>query len=507
MQSVPPPSSRPHAYVLSAALCSAALLLPFLLVEIPPITDLPQQTAQMRLLFEAMGDGQGTPPTLRVQAVDPNKLGYLPLLVGWLLLPPLAAGRLAVAAMGLLWVVSIHALAHSTRRSPASAAIASLFFFNHTMYWGLLNFLVGLPVYCLFWLRVRLLPREQVSRGSMLQLTVLLLLLYSAHVLWFAAGMGFLLLAALAKRFPPATLATVLPSLALVAWWYPRFAASGFVSETTWGLSPLGRLHPDWLLNSGLGGLRGNGEGLVALALLLWLGLGLGQHLWRSRREAGTSGIDRGLLATAALFLLAALTLPGVVQHTIFFASRWLPVAAVCLVLALPPPRLRPLLHVAFPLLLWAGLMTATLTAWTEFEHQELEGLHSGLATIPAESRVLGLDFVRTSEVIQGFPFYHLYAWSQALEGAELAHSFANEASSLVVFTDLPRRFPWTEGLDWQARKVRRSDIPHFDFVLVHAAPEVHSVFLADERLVPATPTARWRLYRVRDVGPHPAKN
>jgi hypothetical protein len=515
MQAATQPSSSPSPrfYIASAILCAAALLLPFLLVEIPPVTDLPQQTAQIRLLFEALEDGgQGSIQNYRVQALDPNKLGYLPLLVTWLLFPPLAAGRLAVAGIGLLWVLSIHALAYANNRSPAAAAAAALLFFNHTMYWGLLNFLLGLPLFCLFWWRIQRLPQAEVSRWRLLQLSLFLLLLYSAHVLWLAAASGFLLLTALVQRWNPrvlaARLATAAPAWALVAWWYPRFHAAGFVSETTWGRNPLERLHPGWLLNSAFGGLTGKVEALVALALVLWLGIGVGQS-WLKRshktvanfsRPEPRNFIDRRLLATAALFLVPAFILPNVMQHTIFFASRWLPVAAVFLVLALPPPRLRPWLSTAVPTLLWASLMTATVTAWTGFEHQELDGLRPALAVTSKDSLVLGLDLVRTSEHIQGFPFYHLYAWNQALNGGELARSFANEASSLVVFSDLPRPTPWTDGLDWRARQVRRSDIPHFDFVFVHGDARTHALFLADERLEPSSPAARWRLYRVRDA-------
>ena len=81
-----------------------------------------------------------------------------------------------------------------------------------------------------------------------------------------------------------------------------------------------------------------------------------------------------------------------------------------------------------------------------------------------------------------------------------LNRSFANEASSLVVYRDLPRPHPWTDGLDWRAFKVRRSDVPHFDYVLVHGGPRHQAMFLADQRLRPVSGIdgdARWRLYRV----------
>ena len=486
-----------RGYSASALFCGLILVLPFLVVEIPPITDLPQQTAQIRLLFEAFG---GSESSYRIQALDPNKLGYLALLGSWWVGTPLAAGRLAMVLLGLAWILSIHLFVYRMGRHPTAATVASLLFFNHLFYWGFLNFLLGLPVFLLFWLWLRRIPSTESSAVALVQGVFWFLLLYSAHVLWLAAALSCFVVKALVERWPPehwrGVLASALPALLLVAWWYPRFNASGFVSEIAWGRSPLGRLHPHWWLNSMFGGLQGTAEGWTALALLLWVVLGL--LTWRRESERlDWTRVHGGLLATGGAFVLAALVLPGVFQHTIFFASRWLPVGGVFLLLAVPPPRLRPVLRWAFAGWLWAGLISAMAAAWIEFDRQELEGLHEALAEIEPGSRLLGLDFVRTSDVIQGFPFYHLYSWGQALHGGELARSFANEASSLVVFEDMPRSLPWTENLDWKARQIRRSDIPHFDFVLIHGGPEVQAPFQADDRLVPRTPELRWRLFEV----------
>ena len=76
-------SARLGPYGLSALLTGSALLAPLLVVEIPPLTDLPQQVAQVRLLLETLG-GESA---YRIQLLDPNKLGYLPLLLGWLIAP------------------------------------------------------------------------------------------------------------------------------------------------------------------------------------------------------------------------------------------------------------------------------------------------------------------------------------------------------------------------------------------------------------------------------------
>ncbi len=490
----PPPAIEPcssdAAYLVSALVCAVLVSVPFLAVAIPPITDLPQQTAQVRLLFETLGGGDGP---YQVQWWHPNKLGYLPLLVTWLVAPPLAAGRLGVLLIGLSWVAALHWLARATRRSPAAAALATVFFFNHLTYWGLLNFVTGLPVFAVWFV---LLERDGAGRAGWrdgLKLTATAALLYCAHVLWLAAGLGWLVLSILVRRRPPSTLlrplAWTAPVLGLALAWYPHLERSGFVSDTFWGRSPLGRLHPGWLLDSAFGGLQGGVEPIVALAILGWLLLGLIQ--------SRGAGVHRGLLAAGAMFVAVALCLPGVIQNTIFFASRWLPIGLVLIVLACPQPRLRPMLRGVVPSVILACLSAATAATWIGFETQELDGLHGSLAAVSPGERVLGLDFARTSERIKGFPYYHLYAYSQVMHGGELAHSFANLGSSLVVFRDLPREFPWTDALDWRARRVRMSDVDHFGYVLIFGPPDAHAPFLADERLTPVTGERPWRLYRV----------
>ncbi len=498
-----PPSPKNHgpsdaAYLVSALVCAVLVAIPFLAVDIPPITDLPQQTAQVRLLLEPeVGGGP-----YEVQWWHPNKLGYLPLLLSWLVTPTLAAGRLGVLLIGLSWVTALHWLARSTGRPPAAAALAAVFFFNHLTYWGLLNFVTGLPVFAAWFVLLdRLDKGRPIGKDrpfgwrNHLRLAATAALLYSAHVLWLAAGLGWLVLSALVRRLPLATLALRLawaaPALVLALAWYPHLGRSGFVSDTFWGRSPLGRLHPEWHLNSTFGGLEGSAEPILALAILCWLVLGLIQTRGR--------GVHRGLLAAGAMFVVAALCLPGVIQNTIFFASRWLPMGAVMIALACPQPQIRgvrPALRAVVPYVVLACLTAATAAAWIGFEVEELDGLHEALAVVPPGERLLGLDFERTSERIKGFPYYHLYAWAQVMHGGELAHSFANLGSSLVVFRDLPRQFPWTDALDWRARRVRRSDVDHFGYVLIFGPPDAHAPFLADQRLTPVTEDRQWRLYR-----------
>ncbi len=513
---VTPPSSD-AAYLISAAVCAILISLPFLAVTLPPITDLPQQTAQIRLLLESMSQDD-TP--YRVQWLHPNKLGYAPLLISWLATTPLAAGRLGVLLIGLLWVVALHGLARATGRAPAAAGLACVFFFNHLTYWGLLNALIGLPVFALWFILIERIQAHRLPANHRLPAKhgLLLLatagLLYSAHVLWLAAGLAWLTVATLVAHLSWRTLATrlawVSPVLVAALVWYPQLQQSGFVSDTHWGRSPFGRLHPEWWLNSALGGLEGHVEPTLGLVICGWLILGA--LSWRRPNTGSGDRTDvghRGLLLAGTCFIVVALCLPAVIQSTIFFASRWLPVGVVLVVLGWPQPQMRPVFRMLVPYLVLASLVIATTAVWIDFEQRDLNGLPTALAAIPPEQRVLGLDLVRTSERIKGFPFYHLYAYSQVLHGGELARSFANFGSSLVVFRDMPRTFPWTEGLDWRAKKIRRSDMDHFQYVLIYGDANTQSPFLSDPRLQPVTAERLWRLYKVEagDAAATPAES
>lgn len=478
--------------LVSAVLCGFLAAVPFLAVTFPPITDLPQQTAQVRLLGEALAGSEA----YEVQWLHPNKLGYLPLAIGWWIAGPLAAGRAGLVALALLWVAAVHVLARSTGRPPAAAMLVTVFFFSHPTYWGFLNFLVGFPAFVLWYLLVSKLGPRVGWRGGTL-LVAASFLLYSAHVLWLAAAMIWLVAASLLDGRPVAEvlrrLGWLLPALVAVGAWYSAFTASGMDERTFWGRPPWVRLSPSWMLPAILGGLKGGTEAVVVLVVLGWCLLGLVQH----RGELAAAG-DKRLALVGLAFFAAALALPEVHRHTIFFAARWIPSAAVFLVLACPAPRLRPAFAIGVPALVVVTFVTATAAAWTGYEQEELAGLSESLEALPEDPAVLGLDLVRTSPRIHAFPYYHLFAYAQVLRGGELNRSFADDASSLVVFPELPWKYPWTDRLDWRPELFRVSDRDYFDYVLVHAGAQGHGFFLRDPNLEVLTGDRPWRLYRVR---------
>lgn len=484
---------RPRWRLLSLAACSLLVAVPFLSVEFAPITDLPQHLAQVRLLHETIADPNGP---YRIQWLTPYLLGYLPLTLAWQLSPSEAAGRSAMLILALLWTLAIHWLAFKRGRSAAAAVLASALFYNHATYWGFYGFAIGWPVFVLWFLLTTRDVGDQFRAREILLYLGAAGLLYLSHALWLAAGTAWFLLRSAVARTPLRTaalrLASFSPVLIMAAVWYYQMA--GFSSPTRWIATPSGRLSFSWIVDSTLGGLQGPLEyGMVGI-LALWITLGVYQN-----RERLGACLDRDLCLAAALFFGLALVLPNLHQNTISFASRWQPVAAITLLLGLPAPTWDRTVRNATALTVVAGFIVLTSLAWVRFERDEYAGLPESLRALPANMRVIGLDYVKISPIIKGRPFLQGFAYAQVVRGGQLNFSFAEFAPMGVVYKT-PRARPWTRGLEWFAERATRPDFSHFDYALVNAEPWRHASLAAWAALTPVTGQGRWRLYRIDTI-------
>ena len=483
-------------------LASAFLaVLPFFVVTFPPITDLPQHLAQIRLLGETLADPGGP---YRIQWWTPYGLPYALLALCSAIAPPLLAGRLAFAVIALLWVATAHGLALHRGRSPLAAVLASLFVFCNVVYWGFLSFALGWPVFAAWMLATtRQVPRR---RHQVVLVAALGLVLYACHALWLLAGIawvGVVTAAAVIRDWrSDASLRAILRPLVWRAWalapaavalalWTPGFQASGARSPALWTMSPIERLNPRWLIDAALGGLRGPIEWLLAGFVLTWVAIGVVQYRGRLR-----TAVDGHLLLGAALLGAFALTLPDKYMHTIQLAERWMPFAAMLLILAAPVPRLHPALT-RLAVVGVAGLfVAATSLKWIGFERRELSGLVDAVDRLPPNPRVLGLDYQQRSAFVRGRPFLQTYAWAQVVKGGTPNFSFASFPTSLVVFrSQLPT--PWTPQLYWFPRRLRATDLDHFDYVIINGAPGEHRAVTMAWGFQPLTTTGSWRLYRI----------
>jgi hypothetical protein len=478
-----------YARGVLAAAAAGLVATPFLVVRYPPITDLPQHAAQIRLFLDTLGHPGGP---YAIQWLTPYSLGYLAPGAAWLVFGPAHAGRLGMLAIALLSVGVLHWVAARRGRPAAAATLASALVFSHVLYWGFMSFAAGWPVF-LLWLGLNTGERARETRPpALLVLGATAAALYLTHALWFAAGLAWLVLHGLVFRVPPRTLglrlAVVSPVLVAAALWFPRLAARGFTSPTVWEVSPLDRLAPAALVDATFGGLTGRVEGLVFAAIVLSLVLAA----WAGR--SGSSAWDRECLLAAALLLVLALVLPATYSRTARFAQRWIPVALALGLLAAPALALRRGLARAIALAVLAAFCGATATVWATVERTSLTGLQASLEALPPATRVLGLDWVQFNPLLNLRPFVHLAVYGQVLKGGEVGFSFADLAPSPVVY-DPPRARPWTERLEWRPERVQGNDFRYFGYVLVGGGDAVHGY--VGRYLQPVTTQGTWRLYRV----------
>jgi hypothetical protein len=479
--------------VVAFVTCAVLVALPFFAVTFAPITDLPQHLAQIRLFHETLADPDGL---YRIQWLTPYLLGYAPLSLAWHLSPNEMAGRVAMVVLAGVWTLAIHWLAFQRGRPVAAAILATALFYGHVTYWGFYGFVLGWPVFVLWFLLTTRAAGVRFRRRDVLLYLGAAGLLYVSHALWLAAGMAWLLLRSVVARVPLRTvglqLASVSPVLIVAAVWYRQL--SGFSSPTRWIATPSARLSFSWIVDTTLGGLHGPLESAMVVFLALWVGLGVYQH-----RDRLSDGLDRDLCLAAGFFFALALVLPDKHQNTIAFASRWQPLAAIALLLGVPAQTWHRGLRNASALAVVAVFILVTSLAWLRFEREEWAGLPESLAALPANPRVLGLDYVKTSPIVRGRPFLQGFAYAQVVRGGQLNFSFAEFAPMGVVYKT-PRARLWTRGLEWFPERVTRSDFSQFDYALVNAEGWQHFSLAASRELTPVTGHGRWRLYRINAI-------
>lgn len=475
-----------------AALVFLLIILPIILTPFPPSTDLPQHLAQIRLLGKAL-ENPGGP--YAIQWLGPNNLVYFLIYVLWTILPVAWTGRGILLVISLFWLAATHWLSFIKHRPLPETILASLLFFNSSLYWGFLNFLIGFPVF-VGWFYLTTKMDFQKRSLYWLALSTMSFLLYESHALWFAAGALWLCYIAVVRRYRLKNFIFLFSSLFpcgfLALSWYLRFsslrAASGYDVLPSWhSFYKFGGF-----VDSVFGGIEGPIEYITFIFLYGWMAIAVWQNRKRLRER-----MDENLVAAAIFFLMLFLVLPHKFMNTIYFSGRWMPIAMIFGLLSLPSMigKRRNLLLISTGVLLFFVLMTAS--SWLKYSGDELSGFQEAINQVEPDSRVLGLDMLRNSHYIKGYPFLQMFSYTQVFRGSSLNFSFAEHYSGLVALREKRTDYR-SSHLLFYPEDVQAHDFQSVDFVLVSGEKNVHYwISRFSDRLKPVTFGGNWRLYRV----------
>lgn len=503
--------------LLLPLLCACSAL-PLWVVDTPPLQDLPQHLAAIRVLHSFHDPAYGLSGQLQLQLWRTQYLAYYLCADGLsYLLDVELANRVLMSLAVALTPLSLATLLRALGRDPRAALLALPFAYSAHLILGFLNFVAALPL-CFFGLSLAVAQRRAPSARRAWLLSGVVLSCFFMHVVPFcllALGCGLC-----ALRSPARALLSGLwplsPSIVAVLWWAVRspagqatLSAAGVAEDaqvriTHWDAAAAWHQLPQWLTDV-LWGQRDTQLLVATCALwLVWLVLGL------LARGSAPDVLGRSLLRRLAvlpvLSAVAYFVAPTGYDWIWPIAPRFALLAILLSIPLLPVPGPR----VLGGLSLVAGLLGATHLAQTgqafiAFERQEVGDFDRALAAIPPARRVAGLIFDRGSRQVRYSPFLHYVALYQARKGGAVMFSFADFPQSPFAFrkADRPPRVPprweWMPGRVDPAR-----ELGWYDYVLVRGGPgkiaRQHAQYTAVFR------GRRWSVWKRRRTDARPAR-
>ncbi|MCA9574401.1 MAG: hypothetical protein H6726_02555 [Sandaracinaceae bacterium] len=496
------------------ALLAAACAAPLFLVEHPPIQDLPQHLAAMRVLADYDAPGLRFAEFFEVHLLRTQYLAYYGVVrVLSVALPVELANRLVLAAAIVSTPYAMRALLRALGRDERLCLLTLPLTWNAHLILGFLNFVSAIPLALLgLSLAVRL--RLSFSPRVAAALAVVSTFTFYTHVVPFAflgLGAALVLVGDGARQTLRRWLALVPAALAALLWMQVSPAGQATVQASTLagpaseGPSPQFaapgaalREAPMWLTDV----LHGDTDIQLLVAylvlLVLWLAAGAGGDTLDTSPDGRRR--TRMLRLLGLLSPLAALLyfVAPVSYDWIWPISARFPLLALVFLLPLLP-RARGAAGVG--LVIAAGLLTlrsasAVGDAFEAFETEEVGALDEAVAAIPEGSRTAGLIWDRGSRHVGFSPFIHSVAWVQARRGGAVMFTFDDFPQSPVIFREdnrpprVPPRWEWTPE-----RVNPDTDLGFYDHVLTRGGPGRMARSSAFEEIFHDGP---WRVYRRR---------
>lgn len=501
------------------ALLALACAVPLFVVEHPPIQDLPQHLAAMRVLVDYGAPGLRFQEFFEVDLLRTQYLAYYGVVrVLGTVLPVELANRLVLASAIVGTPYAMRALLRALGRDERLCVLTLPLTWNAHLILGFLNFISAIPL-ALFGLALAARLRQEFTLRRAVGLAVVSTLTFYTHVVPFAfLGLGAALM--LVGDGPRETLrrwlALVPAGLAALLWTRVSPAGQATLSATAMGgngaeagpqphfAAPGDALReaPMWLTDV----LHGDADIQVLIAYMVLLLLFLAAGAGRDQEDTTPEGRRRGRMLRVVGLLSPLAVLAYFVAPTSY---DWIwPINArfplLALIFAIPLlPRARGvggglLLAVAALLTLRSAQMVTE--AFVAFETEEVGALDEAIAAIPEGSRTAGLIWDRGSRHVGFSPFIHSVAWVQARRGGAVMFTFDDFPQSPVVFREDNRPPRVGPRWEWMPERVDpETDLEFYHYVLTRGGPGRIARGRAFEEIFHDGP---WRVYRRRYLDP-----
>jgi hypothetical protein len=373
----------------AVALCGYAIAAPLLAARYPMLVDLPMHAANASVFRHHHDPAWHFAEQFELRPFAVPYLSFYALAALFMLvLPPLAAVKLAVGVMLALLPAGLALLCWGMRKSPLLGLPALGLLWSNNTHWGFINFVAAMGLFAMvLGLALRLLDRP--SRRTAVALGVCLLLLLFSHPFRFPFAVGGVAWATATcyqatRRWRP-VVAPCLPALALFAlWWWrypPRDVGSVWSAFAVHGERMAEA--PGYLFRN----LRGPAEGIAAedaglgllavFAVLTGFAVPRVRAAWRKWRAEGSgdwlwrAGATAAVMGSTVAVLLGYLSLPMEIGWWWYVYPREIACAlfiALALLPDLPPDqRAAPPLFLALCVALVVPQVRAVQSAFTVF--------------------------------------------------------------------------------------------------------------------------------------------
>lgn len=480
---------------LAFAALAVLAAVPLWLVKYPPIEDLPQHLAAIRVLHDFHD------PALHFSEYFVLHLGHTQYLAYYLAADVLAyvfgvvlANTVLISAAIIATPYAMRGLMRALGRDERLALFVLPLTWNAHLILGFLNFVAAIPL-ALAGLALAVNLRRRWSTRRALLLAVVAVVTFYTHVVPFGfLGLGAALVAiegfdlqALRRTFK--RWLTLGPAVVAVVVWFQTSPAgqstlrAASLSKHAGGPRPQFipwmdalRQAPDWLTN--VLWSRVDDRLLIVWGLLVLLAIGLGAGARATDYAPTEDDVLRGSLTRRIALLAPLAALFYFVMPTgygwIWPINARFPLLALIFLIPVLPAQRR-----AGSLLVLGGVAVVALLsfnaigrAFQHFEKDEVGALDEAIAQIPKGSRVAGLIFDRGSREVRFAPFLHSVAWYQVKRGGAVMFTFADFPESPFGFHEHNRpprvvpRWEWMPGRVDPAR-----DLGWYRYVLVRGGP------------------------------------